>query len=178
MKTLVNIVKQVSALMLSVLVFMGTAKAADADSITVYVFLSETCPICQTSTIDLNQLYNTYKTKGIKFVGVFPNTGMSTESSINKFARKYHLDFEMQLDAGHRLVNQLNATATPQVFVVRNADNSILYQGKIDNHFEALGKRREVVTEKYLNSSLENILNHKPIAPAETKPVGCFIINN
>ena len=40
---------------------------------TVYAFLSETCPICQSYTLTLKQLDTKYKNKHIRIVGVFPN---------------------------------------------------------------------------------------------------------
>jgi peroxiredoxin len=150
-------------------------KASKADSIAVYVFLSETCPICQSITTELKTLHEFYEPYGIEFTGLFPNAGLSTETTMKKFARKYGLSFTLKSDGEHVLVKQLDATTTPQVFVVRKSDGKVLYSGKIDNSFEAIGKKRNVVTEHYLQNALENILHNKPIQPAQTKPVGCFI---
>lgn len=50
------------------------------------------------------------------------------------------------------------------------------YAGKIDNGFENIGKKRQVVTEHYLRDALESILLQKEIEIKETQPVGCFII--
>jgi peroxiredoxin len=162
--------------LLSVFLFFSLfAKAGNSDSITVYIFLSETCPICQSSTLELKELYKGYDEQGIEFIGLFPNTKLSDEGSIRKFAKKYSLPFDLKPDKGQEIAKQLSASTTPQVFVVRNSDKAILYKGKIDNSFESIGKRRGVVTEHYLKQALENILHNQPVNPAETKPVGCFI---
>lgn len=145
------------------------------DSITVYIFLLETCPICQSITIEMKNIYAKYESKGINFVGLFPNQDLSNGASIKKFGKKYNLPFELRMDEHQRLVQQFSATTTPEVFVVRNTDNKVLYRGRIDNSFEGLGRRRQVVTEHYLDSALKNILLNQPIKPTETKPVGCFI---
>lgn len=170
----VNYIKRVQLFMLC-LALCFCAQASENDSVTVYVFLSETCPICQNNTIELRRVYEQYRQQGVEFIGVFPNKGLSTEATVKKFTRNYNLNFEMKLDGEHKLVQQYNATTTPQVFVVHKATGQVLYSGRIDNSFEALGKRREVITERYLNNALNNIILNKPVQPAVTKPVGCFI---
>ena len=68
-----------AVLLLSVLFFaFGTLRAERGDEITVYIFMSETCPICQSVTLELKALYATYHPKGVTFVGLFPNQSMST----------------------------------------------------------------------------------------------------
>lgn len=156
--------------------YAGGKKAVAADSITVYVFLSESCPICQTLTLELKQVYSQYKGKGIAFVGLFPNKGMSTDESVKKFANKYSIPFDLKVDEKQKMAKRFEATTTPQVFVVNNKTGKVLYKGMADNHFEDIGKRRTVVTEHYLQNALSNILQNQPIDPAETKAVGCFII--
>lgn len=152
--------------------------AQTSDSVSVYIFLSETCPICQNQTLTLRQLQNDFTDKGISFIGLFPNQELSTEQSIHKFGRKYKLDFKLKKDEGQSLTNQFSATITPQVFVINNLTQKILYKGKVDNSFEAIGKKRQVITEHYLREALENILQQKTVAVKETQPVGCFIIKN
>lgn len=148
---------------------------AQADSITVYLFLSESCPICQSVTIELKKLYAEYNSKGIGFVGLFPNATLSDEQTRKAFAKKYNLPFVLKEDKRQQLTQQYGATTTPQVFVVRNSDGVVLYSGKVDNSFEALGKKRQVTTEHYLQKALNDILSGRTPDPAQTAPVGCFI---
>jgi peroxiredoxin len=155
--------------------FFASAKATPNDSITVFIFLSETCPICQTATLELKNIYNQYHPKGIEFIGLFPNTEMSNVTSITKFGQKYNLPFLLKLDESQQKVKQFSAMVTPQVFVVRNIDNQIMYNGRIDNGFERVGKKRQVTTEFYLKNALNEILAHQPVTVKETSPVGCFI---
>jgi peroxiredoxin len=148
------------------------------DSISVYVFLSETCPICQNQTLTLRQLYEQFSAKGVLFTGLFPNTEYSNNESIQKFRKKYKIDFELKKDEGQKLVKKFSATITPQVFVVRNSTQEILYRGKIDNGFESIGKKRQVITQQYLKDALESVVNRNEIKVKETQPVGCFIVTN
>lgn len=162
--------------LLLVILLMSVSGKASASVATVYIFLSETCPICQSATIGLKSLYKEYHEKGIDFVGVFPNVTVSNSTSIEKFAKKYQLDFTMRSDADRQLTQRFGATVTPQVFVVNEANGETLYRGKIDNGFERVGKRRQVTTEFYLKNALDEWLAHRPIVVKETEPVGCFII--
>ncbi len=154
---------------------ISTPLVAPIDSITVYVFLTENCPICKSVTLELKRMESNYRSKGIRFIGVFPNTDRSSDTTIAKFAKAYNLPFELKLDQDHQLTKQFSATITPEVFVMRTHDLKVLYSGRIDNGFESIGKRRQVVTEHYLQTALDNILQQRPIDPAKTQAVGCFI---
>ena len=151
-----------------------TSARASASVATVYIFLSETCPICQSATLGLRSLYKEYHGRGIEFVGVFPNVGVSNAASIEKFAKKYQLDFSLKPDENQELTWRFAATVTPQVFVEKGTE--VVYRGKIDNGFERIGKRRQVITEQYLKNALDEVLQNRPVTIPETEPVGCFIV--
>ena len=156
--------------------FASAVYASSADSVQVYVFFSETCPICQSATLNLKAIYAKFQDRGIRFAVVFPNTNVSDEKSIEKFSKKYKLPFEHKIDEQQALTKKFSATITPEVIVVNSLTDEILYRGKIDNGFESIGKKRTVITEHYLNEALLSILENKPVNIKETKPVGCFII--
>lgn len=163
-------------LLLGCLLLLVSFARASGPVATVYVFLSETCPICQAATLSLNSLYKEYRDKGIEFVGVFPNGTVSTPVSVEKFAKKYRLDFPLQLDENRSRTIYFGATVTPQVFVTEGTDGAVVYQGKIDNGFERVGKRRQITTEFYLKNALDELLAHRPVTLKMTEPVGCFIV--
>lgn len=164
-------------LLFTIIIKVKQAKA-QSDSLEIYIFMSETCPICQNQTLTLKELYKTYGNKGISFIGIFPNTAISNDSSILSFAKKYKLPFTLQLDKEQTLTKKFSAVITPQAFLIRKETGEILYNGRIDNSFERVGKRRNVVTEFYLRDALDNILNHQKITLTNTIPVGCFISKN
>jgi hypothetical protein len=137
----------------------------------VYIFLSETCPICQSSTLEIRRVREAFPR--VEFIGLFPGKD-SDNKSREKFAKKYRLDFPMQGDSLRKWTKELKATITPEVVVV-GADQQVLYRGKIDNSFVSPGKKRTVVTEKYLYNALKAITLGENHQPASTQPVGCFI---
>jgi thiol-disulfide isomerase/thioredoxin len=140
---------------------------------TVYVFLSETCPICQSYTLTLKDLYKKYNLQKIKFVGIFPNY-YSTQKSIDEFKKKYSIPFELILDKKGELTNRFSATITPEVFI-ESTDNKILYRGRIDDSFYSLGKRRTIITSTELADALSEISLKQTIKIFKTQAVGCVI---
>jgi hypothetical protein len=78
------------------------------------------------------------------------------------------------LDPQHRLVQRLKATVTPEAVVV-GKKGELLYRGRIDDGYVALGKKRAAVTEHDLDAALEAIAAGKPVKKTETKAVGCLI---
>jgi peroxiredoxin len=141
--------------------------------VTVYVFLSETCPICQSYTFTLKDLYLQYKDRNIQFVGVFPNY-YSTEKSIADFKEKYAIPFDLILDKNGSIVRHFNATITPEVFV-ESSDKKIIYSGRIDDSFYAVGKKRTIVTSSELANVLYMIAGNSPVTINNTTAVGCII---
>ncbi len=141
----------------------------------VYIFLSETCPICKNATTELKKLNNEFSKLGYHFTGVFPNENASTIATIKTFAKKYKLDFPLIIDSNQTYTKRFSASITPEVIVWSEMKQKIIYRGKIDNSFESIGKRRTITTEFYLRNALESIQNNNIEAITFTEPVGCFI---
>jgi thiol-disulfide isomerase/thioredoxin len=148
---------------------------AKTDSLTVYVFMSEDCPVCQNQTLPLRKLYAKFKNKGVGFVAVFSNPS-SADSTILSFRATYDLQFRAIFDANQQIAKRLKAQITPEVVVVNHTQNDeIVYRGAVDNTYPALGKRRMVVTEHFLNDALTALLKGSKDYLSTTKAVGCYI---
>ena len=160
-------------LILSLITCVFFSFQSPAKKTTVYVFLSETCPICQSYTLTLKELYSKYNTKNIQFVGVFPNY-YSDLQSLNEFKTKYSIPFGLTLDADGKLTKHFKATITPEVFV-ESGDGKIIYSGRIDDSFYALGKRRTVISSTELADALQELTSKQTIKKPTTQAVGCII---
>jgi peroxiredoxin len=141
----------------------------------VYIFLSETCPICQSVTSELKKLHQQFGPLQVEFIGLFPDGILSDAQTRAAFGKKYGLSFPLLADSGQLITRKFNAEITPEVVVVNNETEAILYRGKVDNSYASLGKRRTVVTEHYLRQALESWMAGKNILLSETQPVGCII---
>ena len=63
------------------------------------------------------------------------------------------------------------------MFVV-SADKKVVYSGRIDDTFYALGKRRNVITTTELSDALAEIISGKSIKTPKTQAVGCIITSS
>lgn len=144
------------------------------DSVTVYLFFRIDCKICEYYTNDLEKLYEEYKEDNVSFVAVFPNF-MDKPPAIERYREKFGLPFPAKTDYSKRLTKKFKVTVTPEVVVYNEAKETILYQGRIDNTYYRLGRKRSVTTSSELATVLENRKKGKPIEVTFTQAVGCFI---
>jgi len=138
----------------------------------VYVFFSETCPICQYQVKELKRNVAEYS-EFADFALVFPSK-LSSDKKVEEFQRKYGLKLPFKLDSDLKITRKLGATITPEVFIV-NDKQEIIYQGLMDNSYAKIGKRRTVVTQFQLYDNLNALKNNQPLAYKSTNAVGCII---
>ena len=144
------------------------------DSVTVYLFFRIDCKICEYYTVDLEKLYEQYKEANMSFVAVFPNF-MDKPPAIERYCKKYGLPFPTKTDYSKRLTKKFKATVTPEVVVYNEDKETVLYQGRIDNTYYRLGRKRSVTTTSELATVLEKHVNGEMIEVDFAQAVGCFI---
>lgn len=140
---------------------------------TVLIFLSADCPLSQNYTLPLNKLYERYKEANIAFYAVFPGN-TEKKGDIKAFLKTYHVKFDALLDTKLYLTQAVQATVTPEVYLVNQRGN-IVYSGMVDNWAYALGKKRAVITEHYLEDGLNAVVNGLDVKVKKTEAVGCYI---
>jgi hypothetical protein len=149
-------------------------QSAIADSFTVYIFLLEDCTISQNCTAALRQLHKKYASESIQFVGLFPNR-FSKKRSIRRFRKKYQIPFELRQDPHQAMARRVGATITPEVAVWNKGKDELVYLGRVDDTYAALGQRRTTATSHDLRDALQAIKEGRVPTVQRTKPVGCFI---
>ena len=152
--------------------FAQSGLPAPGKGLTVYVFLSPECPLCQNYTRTLNQLEKQYASK-VAIVGIVPGKTWKT-TDLTNFETKYHLIFPLQIDRDLHLTHSLHATTTPEAILVK-ADNTVVYQGAIDNWYKTLGQAQNHPTQNYLQDAIDYALRHETPPVKKTSPVGCLI---
>ena len=140
----------------------------------VYIFLHDACLISQFYTLTLDSLHQEFESDNIEFIGVFPNAS-SKQSDIEYFQEKYQLTFKMIKDEEQLITKRLGAKVTPEVFVVNNKTDDIVYQGRIDNSYFRVGKRRTVTTTSELKDVLSALKNNQKVLTENQIAIGCFI---
>lgn len=110
----------------------------------VYLFLLEDCKITQAYTDELQKIYQTFAGDSIRFTGFFPNP-VSEDSTMQVFIKKYELPFVCTREGACEQAKRFGVTVTPEVAVYESTHQTVVYQGRIDNLFERVGQRREVL---------------------------------
>ncbi len=165
----------------TILLFLSIVSFNDSsfgqkDSIVVNFFLLEDCVICQSYSIKINELALNFGDE-FTFVGYFPNFS-SKKEEITSFKEKYNINFDLKTDYFKTKSKLYNVKVTPEVVVVNESTGETLYQGRIDDEFVKIGKRRRVVTKNELLDALTALKNKQEILISTTEPIGCFINYN
>jgi len=141
--------------------------------VSVYAFVAEDCPISIFMASSLKSVAEMYAGK-INFYLVFPFS-TSTNKTAGAFKTKNQLtQFITKVDKDQRITKKLGATVTPEV-VITGADETILYQGRINDAYLEPGKRKHIYTNNDLATALENIMNDKEMPKPWRRAVGCYI---
>ncbi len=136
----------------------------------VFVFIDPSCPISQKYIPTINLLVEAYD---LSVYGVQPNLGIDN-AEIIKFKEEYEFRFPVINDTAQKLTYYLNASVTPEVFLLDNSGN-IIYSGAIDNWFFDLGRYRKEATIHYLKEALDSNYGTLFSVNNKTKAIGCLI---
>ena len=140
----------------------------------VILFLSPECPLCISYSLTIKNIYQKFHLKGVEFAAIIPGKEY-TKDNIIAFRNGYGLKMiPFYLDPNLAFAKQIQASITPEVFVL-NQQNKIVYSGRIDDWAYELGKKRSVITSHDLENVLEKLINKKPLKAYQTRAVGCFI---
>lgn len=153
----------------------GNTSSKTEKSVAVYVFFSVECPVCIASVEALKKLDSLYTDKGLELKIIYSGTYYSDEE-IQKFHRESNWNTSIYKDDKYRFANRLKATVTPSAFVF-NAKGENVYSGKINNRYESVGRRRAVISERYLQDAIDATLQNELPKIRKTDAVGCFMIN-
>lgn len=139
---------------------------------TLYLFLSDECIITQYYINTLNSLVTEYG-EDVDMLAIFPNFS-SKPKKIEAFYKKYKLKIPHKTDYYKKLSRSLGATITPEAILL-DIDGNIVYQGRIDNSYVQIGKRRRVVTTQELADAISSLIKNEEIKVSRTEAIGCFI---
>ena len=143
------------------------------DKAIVFVFTSNTCPIANRYAPELQRLEKIYRSRGVAFWLVHADSDETTES-IGNNAREHGYRWRVLRDPKQKLVRLAKARVTPEAALF-SPGGELLYHGRIDDRYVAFGQARREPTSRDLQKAIEAVLAGKPVAPSETKAIGCYI---
>jgi hypothetical protein len=140
---------------------------------TVLVFIATDCPISNSYVPEINRIYEKYSGQDVAMYVVYADANVPREEM-----KKHHREFSLRplalADEPRALARTVGATITPEAAILA-PDGKLLYRGRIDDTYVALGKRRDQPTQRDLRDSLDAILSGRPVSNRTTKAIGCFI---
>lgn len=143
----------------------------DEKPLSLFLFLSPECPLCQNYTLTINGLQQ--KFNQLNVYGIIPGNAYTVEDAVN-FQNKYHTRFKILIDSKLKFTHYLKATITPQAILLDSKGN-LLYTGAIDDWVQGLGKKRTRATRNYVQDAIEQTLQQTPVKVQKMKAFGCKI---
>ncbi len=169
-------VRFASIILLALGLFAASATPEVAPKGRVVVLLEPGCPIARFGLTALRECFETFGPQGVRFQGHVPNR-LATEASVATYREKFSIPFPVSPDSLQLKATELGAAIVPEVFVY-DAKDTLIYRGRIDDAFVAIGKRRPKAHTHDLKRTLTALLNGDPILISQTTPVGCAITSS
>lgn len=138
----------------------------------VLVFIDPQCPIANAYAPELQRLAAEYEPRGVRFALVHSDPGRS-EAEVLAHAAAFGHSAPVVLDPEQSLATRTGATMTPEACVLEHG--RLVYRGRIDDRFFALGKQRAAPTTRELRDALEALLSGRTPAPDWPPAIGCHI---
>jgi hypothetical protein len=155
--------------------------------VVVLVFGATDCPISNRYVPEiarLRKLFGAPDTTGtgpVRFWWVYPNAEDTTEL-IKAHNQEFQITEDQSLgtlrDIGQTLARKSEATTTPEaaVFVVEKGTFRLVYHGRIDDHYRAIGEERPKAEHHELEEAIAAALAGKAVPQPGGPPAGCAII--
>lgn len=137
------------------------------------VFITPDCPIANFYQPTLRELGAKFVTQGVPIYLVHSDPDVTAEDAEQHIA-KFKIELPVILDHDQSIARRVGATVTPEAFIV-DLDGKTLYQGRIDNFYEALGRKRRAATEHDFHDALAAVAEGKAVTTPLTKALGCKI---
>ena len=141
---------------------------------TLLFFVMSDCPIANQYAPEVQRICTSYGSKGVRCFLVYVDPTMKP-ADIRKHMKDFsYTSWPAILDSGHDLVDKAGATIVSEVAVFSN-NGELKYRGRIDDRYAALGKPRQVVTQRDLVNALDALIARRNVANPRTEAFGCFI---
>ena len=138
----------------------------------VLVFLDTACPVATRYVPTLNKLHGDAQAHGVALYGVLSNPAITWQAGAD-FVDDFEIAFPVVLDSTGDLALRLGPHVTSESFVISTADR-VVYRGRIDDRFAAVGKLRTQISSHDLRTVIEALGAGRQPDPYETEAVGCF----
>ncbi len=138
----------------------------------VLVFLDTACPVATRYVPTLNKLHAEAEAGGVALYGVLSNPAITWQTSAD-FVDEFRITFPVILDSTGDLALRLGPRVMSEAFAISTAGR-VVYRGRIDDRFAAVGKLRMRIDSHDLHNVIETLASGDQSEPYATEAVGCF----
>ena len=138
----------------------------------VLVFLDTACPVATRYVPTLNKLHGDAQAKGVALYGVLSHPDITWQAGAD-FVDDFGIAFPVILDSAGDLALRLGPGVVSESFVISTADR-LVYRGRIDDRFAAVGTLRTRISSHDLRTVMEAMADGGLSEPYATEAVGCF----
>ncbi|MBI3556918.1 MAG: redoxin domain-containing protein [Deltaproteobacteria bacterium] len=146
--------------------------ANQKSSATVFVFLGTQCPVGNKYIPRLNELYEQFKNKGVRFFGVYPNE-KDELMNIAEHVRDYHIHFPVVKDWDQQISTAVDAERLSQA-VLLDSRLAIRYSGQIDDQY-GIEATRSHPSRDDLSLGIQQTLAGDAVERPRTSASGCLL---
>jgi peroxiredoxin len=150
----------------------GFSDVADRTAL-VLIFSSNRCPTAKAYAERMNALQHDYGARGVQLLAINSNAPhLYPDESYPRMIERAAEDgysFPYLVDDGQHVAKAYGATCTFQVFLL-DGERRLRYQGRFDD--SRLPAR---VTSHDLRNALDDVLAHRDVRQAATRPFGCSL---
>lgn len=137
------------------------------------VFLWTACPNSNQYSPTLNRIAARFDSDRVRFVGLYVDADL-TDAQVAAHAREYALEFPIGRLGAVRLARERGVETVPSAIVIDD-QGTVRYQGRIDDQFHDLGRRRQIVRSEDLIDAMTAILAGDPVRSPRTEAIGCTL---
>ena len=139
----------------------------------LFVFTTTDCPIANSYAPELARIAEEYAARGVRTHLVHLGPDLA-EADALAHAREYGLELPLVLDPEQVLAQRFGIRRTPEAALL-DAEEELVYRGRIDDLWPALGSKRQAPDRRDLRLALDALLAGEPIAVSRTEAVGCSL---
>lgn len=137
------------------------------------VFITPDCPIANYYQPTLRKLSDEFAERSIPLYLIHSDPDVTADAA-KRHAAKFEIAAPVILDHDQSIARRVDAKITPEAIIVDRA-GQILYRGRIDNFYEALGRKRRAATVHDFRDALAAVAEDRPVTTPVTKALGCHI---
>ena len=150
----------------------GRPARALTDGISVFLFVRTDCPISNRYAPEIARLQRRFAPQGVRFSLVYVDPKQPAEA-IRSHLADYGYRMEALSDREHEFVRFTGVRVTPEAAVFTG--KQLLYRGRVDDRYAALGRVRPAPTVRDLEQVLSDAVAGKGSGFRTSPAVGCFI---